>query len=81
MLKKKINLLCYNKNYIKSNSLFLLPFFIFKSFFMYNGRKYEPFVVSSKFLLFLHIAQFVSSTRFGRIHTVAKKKSLPKKKK
>nr|YP_009163139.1 ribosomal protein S19 [Balamuthia mandrillaris]AKT94923.1 ribosomal protein S19 [Balamuthia mandrillaris] len=75
MSKKKIKLLCYNKNHL-AGKLLLLPGFGGRGFFMYNGIKYELFYLRSRFLFFFSLYSFVLSKKIGPIH---RKKELGRK--
>nr|UQW93835.1 ribsomal protein S19 [Balamuthia mandrillaris] len=80
MSKKKIKLLCYNKNYL-SGKLLLLPGFGGRGFFMYNGIKYELFYLRSTFLFFFSLYNFSLSKKIGPIHRKKELgRKLPKKK-
>lgn len=76
MLKRyeKFRLLCYNR-YRLPYRMPILPGMLGQCVYVYMGRKFERLIISSMFMLFFTVTDFIVNKRIGSvIHAKSKRK-------
>ena len=78
--RSKLKLVCYKKSNLPA-SFIILPYFLSRSLYSYNGRQYSRIVFSSQFMLFFYLNEFLISKKIGPIHVVKESKAQKSSKK